>query len=616
MHKHKRKANNRIPDKKRQSSVQTYSMHEEVFPQSLEVLSGEDESYFTYGPDNQMFTYINDRFKGSSTNRSIITSISQQMYGKGLAATDVDEEDAAWLKVLELLPANDLRRVCQDYKEFGQACMQVAIVSGKAVKVMHTPVSTVAKGAKNKDGDVENYYISVDWSNPQKYTPVKVPAFGTKGKLQLLYIGGYTPGLMYFQDPDYFSGLQSAETEQEMSNFHLTNVKNGFSPSLIINMNNGVPETDEEQHLIKNGILKEWTGTGGSKVVIAFNDDAVNATTVEAVNIQKPHDQYSFLSEEAQRVILKSHRVTSPLLIGIKDASGFSSNADELKVSFQLWNSTVIRPFQDVIIEALQLILELNGLEYDIFFETLQPIEFTDDGVEKTDDEAEVEKETGITSDNDEANGQEETDVEEELSRVDLNQLKMIELLAEGAPEGYEIDKIEDVGDEPEDLNYEVLYNSMQLELAGPTPGKSKPITKSTLDSPLFKVRYRYKMTSSASPKGKSRQFCILMNQVSGQKQYFRKEDIGFMSAKGVNNAFGHKGQNYSIWDWKGGVYCYHLWERVIFKKKLQANKKPFIGNPLQNTTKVKSGKGVNPVGKEAVAPILTPTRGVHPSNL
>jgi len=88
------------------------------------------------------------------------------------------------------------------------------------------------------------------------------------------------------------------------------------------------------------------------------------------------------------------------------------------------------------------------------------------------------------------------------------------------------------------------------------------------------------------------------------------------MSAKGVNKEFGHKGRNYSIWDWKGGVYCHHLWERVIFKKKTQDNGKPFIGNPLQNIEKeVKKAKGVEKTGKEAIAPIDTDHKGVHPNN-
>ena len=75
------------------------------------------------------------------------------------------------------------------------------------------------------------------------------------------------------------------------------------------------------------------------------------------------------------------------------------------------------------------------------------------------------------------------------------------------------------------------------------------------------------------------------MHSLSGQQQVLvRKEDIGFMSAKGVNRDFGHKGRNYSIWLYKGGVQCGDVWERVVFRKKLQDNGEPYIGNPLQNT--------------------------------
>ena len=41
-------------------------------------------------------------------------------------------------------------------------------------------------------------------------------------------------------------------------------------------------------------------------------------------------------------------------------------------------DNVIIRPLQDGIIEALQEILNFNGIDLDLYFITLQPIEFTE----------------------------------------------------------------------------------------------------------------------------------------------------------------------------------------------------------------------------------------------
>ena len=51
------------------------------------------------------------------------------------------------------------------------------------------------------------------------------------------------------------------------------------------------------------------------------------------------------------------------------------------------------------------------------------------------------------------------------------------------------------------------------------------------------------------------------------------------MSARGVNKSFGHKGRNYSLFKYKGGVNCYHRWERRIYKKKMKKNGEPYGGS-------------------------------------
>jgi hypothetical protein len=72
------------------------------------------------------------------------------------------------------------------------------------------------------------------------------------------------------------------------------------------------------------------------------------------------------------------HRVVSPILLGIKDNTGFGNNAEELRTASVLMDNIVIRPFQEKIIECLKMILAFNEIDLNLYFVTLQPIEFTE----------------------------------------------------------------------------------------------------------------------------------------------------------------------------------------------------------------------------------------------
>ena len=143
------------------------------------------------------------------------------------------------------------------------------------------------------------------------------------------------------------------------------------------------------------------------------------------------------------------------------------------------------------------------------------------------------------------------------------------------------------------------------------------PDARSSQDKGLFKVRYAYAPVRKSS---KSRQFCKDMEGLTSKKVVFRKEDITKMSFSGVNNSFGHKGQNYSLFLYKGGVNCHHFWERRIYKRKREGGK--FLPNEgLENDKNVSVNnarkEGFTPVkndAKVAKRPVDMPNNGHHPN--
>jgi hypothetical protein len=314
------------------------------------------------------------------------------------------------------------------------------------------------------------------------------------------------------------------------------------------------------------------------------------------------------------------------MLLGIKEGgNGMASNADEIMVASQLFNSTVIRVYQDELLDTLEEVLELNGEVPALMMVTSQPIEFTDDDQEG----AKAAKKTDEVSEKE--TKKEDKKAEQNLS-VNFNPEEQVDWLTylnkKGETneelEGYELisSTIDDGEEEGEDWE-KLISDSISLELSSaPADKRSKA---SIQDTDFIKVRYAYVQGSKkhGSSNGKSkRRFCTAMESAS---RLYRKEDILRMQADGVNSELGHNKAPYSLWKHKGGVNCHHKWERRIYVKRTKADGTPWGGSAMNGvkkaTAKTARAKGFNKEkGKfrnekrVAEAQIDRQDKGHHPS--
>lgn len=377
-----------------------------------------NDDFVAYGEDNDYFTYLIDRYNGSPTNNAAINGISEMIYGRGLDATDSRENKADYAEMKDLLKKNVVKRICHDFKMMGQAALQVIYTKdrSKIAQVEHLPVETLRAEKCNSKGEIEAYYYHSNWSEAKPNDKLKrIPAFGySNSPIEILYIKPYRAGYKYYSPVDYQGGLQYAELEEEIANYHINNIQNGLSPSMLINFNNGTPDP-EQRDAIERSIINKFSGSSNAgRFILAFNDSKELAATIEPVQLSDAHQQYQFLSDESMRKVMVSHRIVSPMLVGIKDTSGLGNNAEELQTASVLMDNTVIRPMQVTILDELEKILEYNGIELDIYFKTLQPLEFTD--LTNAISEAEIEKETGVKK-----------DIEEEVKEKVEEQIENIE---------------------------------------------------------------------------------------------------------------------------------------------------------------------------------------------
>ena len=518
-----------------------------------------------FGSDNNYFQYLIDRYNGSPTNMAIINGISEMIYGKGLDATDSHRRPEQYAMMISLFKDQVVRRLCSDLKLMGQCAIQVIYSKDRSriVKLEHIPVETLRAEKCNDKGEVPAYFYFNDWSKYKRSSKLtRIPAFGMSNEgLEILYVKPYRSGYKYYSPPDYEGGTQYAELEQEISNYHLNNILNGLAPSMLINMNNGTP-SPAERELIEQRIYQKFSGTSNAgKFILSFNDDPSTAATIEPIQLSDAHNQYQFLSDESSKKIMVAHRVVSPMLLGVKDNTGFGSNADELKTASILMDNMVIRPFQTLLINAFDQILAYNDISLHLYFKTLQPLEFTD--LNNVTDAETREEETGVKlSEDKKAHKFIDTEVADAL--IELGETEE-ELLKE-----FDVVDEREVNYEFDDELDEVIDLGNKTELAN--TGKATPYRDSEQDGTSKQTKYKDKeflvryMYNPLRTQASSREFCRKM--VSAKKVY-RKEDIIAMTDKVVNAGFGVGGSNkYSIWLWKGGARCKHRWFRKTYMRK------------------------------------------------
>ena len=529
---------------------------------SPKIVESKNKEWVEFGANNDYFKFLIDRANGSATSGACITGISQMIYGKGIDATNSSKKPEQYARMISLFKKDDLRQLAYDLKLTGQCAIQVIYSKNKKTieKVEHLPIETLrAEKCSADDKQVQAYYYHPDWVNIKpSEQPLRIPAFGvsdTPKPIEILYVKPYEAGMYYYSTPDYISGISFSEIEEEFATFALNNIRNSFAPASLINFNNGVPD-EEAQTLIENKIVSKFQGTSSAgKLIIAFNDSKESQADITPVQISDAHNQYEFISSESQKKIMMSHRIVSPILLGIKDNTGFGNNADELKNASILMQNIVINPFQELLTDALDKILAFNGISLNLYFKTLQPLQFID--LDNVKDQETREEETGVkmslSSDGD-IIGKKLIDLADE----EMNDWKLVDEMDVDYEKEDELDlKVKDLNN-PKKSTLSKIYDFVRS-------GRARPNIKSEQDKEIdgvqYKVRYRYSPLKFSK---NSRPFCKNMIRVN---KLYRKEDIIAMGKQIVNAGWGLSGADtYDIWLYKGGGGCHHKWKRETYE--------------------------------------------------
>lgn len=283
-----------------------------------------------------------------------------------------------------------LRCIALDYLIYGTYAFQIIRNrDGKTFSYYHQPISTVRCSERDEDGVITSYWVCKDWTATGKYPPIELPRFGFQddeeiksGKPYLFVYETYTPDLEYYTTPKYVGGIKAIMTELDLIRYDLRAVKNNFSANGMLILPRMESEQEQNEMMLK--LKNSFVGSdNANSIVVTFSNGDENDTNVaKFVKIDKDSNNVNLFSETNERNIdriVTAHRIPSKALIGMPmDSTGFSNEGTLLETAFNLYNKTVATNNRNAIIQTINKMFAMNGVDTELI---LKPLTFIDNDI-------------------------------------------------------------------------------------------------------------------------------------------------------------------------------------------------------------------------------------------
>jgi hypothetical protein len=606
------------------SAVTTFASAE--VPKFLEKKS---QNIVYFGADNLYPQELIDLYNDSSTHNAIINGKVGYIVGNGLESDDLKVKK--WLSSANLSEdwTSLLKRVALDYELFNGYAIEV-IRTAAGNQYHHIDFANIRLGLDDSIQYADDWITEKGARNSrpairhlERYNPTDL-----EQKRGVIYHVDYRPNLKYYPLPVYVGSLAEIKTDVQIGDYWLNEVKSGFAGGTIITHNNGVPETLEESQAFEKSFQDKFGGASGTKIVHLFSPSKENSSEIESLNGNDLHERYVEMSKRVKESIFIGHRVTNPILFGVKE-QGQLGGRSELDLAYEIFSNTYVQERKNTILRTVKKLAFLEIQNTDIELLPLKPIDTIDltsdiilanltrleirelinaqTGLDLTEEVVAVEPTAPVGMCShfaEEENishifndiGVSEDDYEE-VDRFDINfdsegqpmefategqgiiqrVLKAILdnplIAATGISEilGLALPSLMDsLGVLKDSKLIEVEANNITLTPIGERVAK-------VIDLPKAEIKYKYTLRPNApalSKGGKSRDFC--KDMISKGKLYSREEienkrnDMDTSGFADVTNVWLARGGWYQPkGEGKAALpYCRHIWSQVIVRKK------------------------------------------------
>jgi hypothetical protein len=325
--------------------------------------------WVNFGQANDMPDYYLGLLARSAKHNAIVNTKAKLIAGNGWLKTDLNNESLMFIKnpYGEFDLDEVVSRAAFDFEVFGGMSLEIIWNNDRqSIKAInHIPVQKVRCKAKDPEAPNEKgYFLCDDWKKSSRIPIVEITPFSTinrKDLNQLLYAKRYVPGRENYGEPLYMPAARWCELEFEVSNFHLSSAKNGFTPGMHINIPIGIPNEDMIEREMSR-LRKEFEGTSnGSAPFITFSDGSDNAITIQPLNLNDSDQRFIQLNQEITEGIMTGHCATSPSLFGVMQQGMIINKANTIS-DLQQFQSMYVNPVQEFIEKIFARLCRMNSV--------------------------------------------------------------------------------------------------------------------------------------------------------------------------------------------------------------------------------------------------------------
>ena len=308
--------------------------------------------FIPFGADNLFPQYLSELKRKSSTHRSVLAQ--KVVFTAGAKFVCKDDATRDFIKDVNA-DGESLRdvfkKLADDYYTFGNAYLEGVLYDG-GVNLYHLDATTVRLSKNKKD-----VYVHPDWKNcrnqDEKLQKIALYPRVTSSRF-VMQFKDYEPTFTFYGLPDYVAGLEHISVDYEIGLWNNTQFQNGFQPSAIVEINGDMGE--EEAKKLVTEAQKKFCGQGnnGKIMFIVKNGDTANA------NVQILKDDRDGSWMELQQItdqnIITAHR-WQPSLSGIVSSGKMNNTGSEIRISYDLVMTTVIKETSDLLLTGIHKLL-------------------------------------------------------------------------------------------------------------------------------------------------------------------------------------------------------------------------------------------------------------------
>lgn len=381
--------------KKKPVDTEAFSAFEFSRPEIPVIKEKKNKAWVEYGEDNNYPQFLTELLSTSAIHNAIVEGKAAMMAGKGFllnGALDKAASEAVYNSLSpEVKKAYDdfiknengeplediISKISRNYQKNGSFALELVYSMdwSRIATIKYVNTDNIRAGKMEAD-KVKDYWYSRDWTQCTKegYKPHRIAAFDKENKEdynQLLFVKNGT--LDYYGEPSYKGAMSWIKIDSQMGLFHLSNIENGFNPSLTFKFYKK-PSSPEEQQFIIDNIKKQWSGAKNTgKGLIFFSDGKELAPDVDPVQVSNIDKQFILLADQAVQQIMSGHKVTSPLLFGIS-VPGKLGGGTEIDLAYRIYDNSVVEPDRNRVERSLGLILEVNKIPLNLKIDKFNPL--------------------------------------------------------------------------------------------------------------------------------------------------------------------------------------------------------------------------------------------------